>query len=205
LISQISAPADTVWPTSTESPVTVPSLCAASGCSIFIASSTTTGSPVATRWPSATAILMIVPCIGLISVSPPVPAWCERRPRLPPRGVLARGAWEEGPSPQVPAGSTTSSRLPPTSTVIACRSAGSAACAVSWDGIGVANSVSIQRVYTPSGSPVNAGSVTTARWNGSTVGIPPTSNSASALAARSRACGRLAPVTISLAISESNT
>ena len=65
------------------------------------------------------------------------------------------------------------------------------------------NSVSIHRVCTANGSPVNAGSRTTARWNGSTVGIPPTSNSASARRARSSASSRLAPVTISLAISES--
>jgi hypothetical protein len=44
----MAAPALTVWPTSTASPVTVPSLCAFSGCSIFIASSTTTVSPEAT-------------------------------------------------------------------------------------------------------------------------------------------------------------
>ena len=60
-------------------------------------------------------------------------------------------------------------------------------------------------MWTRSGSPANAGSATTARWKGSTVGIPPTSNSASARAARCRAWVRLAPVTISLAISESNT
>ena len=75
----------------------------------------------------------------------------------------------------------------------------------SWAGIGAANSVSIQRVCTRSGWPANAGSATTARWNGSTVGMPPTSNSASARAARCSAWARLAPVTISLAISESNT
>src|ERR1700751_1500019 len=82
--SQIEAPAETVWPTATASPVTVPSLCAVSGCSIFIASRTTITSPAATRSPSATAILTIVPCIGLTSVSP-LPAGTERRDRLAPR------------------------------------------------------------------------------------------------------------------------
>ena len=67
------------------------------------------------------------------------------------------------------------------------------------------NSVSIQRVCTRIGWPANAGSATTARWKGSTVGIPPISNSPSARAARCSASARLAPVTISLAISESNT
>ena len=105
----------------------------------------------------------------------------------------------------MPAGTTTSSLFPPTSTVSRSRSAGSATSAVSWAGMGVSNSVSIQRVCTRSGSPANAGSATTARWKGSTVGIPPTSNSASARAERCSASVRLAPVTISLAISESNT
>ena len=103
------------------------------------------------------------------------------------------------------AGTTTSSRFPPTSTVIVSRSGGAPASAASWTGIGAANSVSIQRVCTRSGWPANAGSATTARWKGSTVGIPPTSNSASARAERCSASARLAPVTISLAISESNT
>ena len=74
-----------------------------------------------------------------------------------------------------------------------------------YGGSSPANSVSIHRVCTVNGSAVKAGSSTTARWNGSTVGIPPISNSASA---RRDRCQRLrpglAPVTISLAISESN-
>ena len=48
LISQMTAPLVTVWPTSAARPVTVPALCAVSGCSIFIASSTTTSSPAST-------------------------------------------------------------------------------------------------------------------------------------------------------------
>jgi hypothetical protein len=66
-----------------------------------------------------------------------------------------------------------------------------------------ANSVSIQRVCTLNGSLVKAGSSTTARWNGSTVGMPSISNSARARRARSSACALVAPVTISLAMSES--
>ena len=75
--SQIAVPALTAWPTSTDSPVTVPSLCAVSGCSIFMASSTTTTSPADTRCPSPASILMIVPCIGLTRVAPP-PAGADR-------------------------------------------------------------------------------------------------------------------------------
>src|SRR5690349_14054022 len=202
--SQIDAPAETLWPTSTASPVTVPSLCAVSGCSIFIASSTTITSPADTCCPSLTAILMIVPCIGLTRVLPP-PAGADRPP--PRREARARSApCGAVPRPR-PAGTTTSSLFPPTSTVSRSRSAGESASAVSCAGIGVSNSVSIQRVCTrstPSGA-ANAGSATTARWNGSTVGIPPTSNSASARAERCSASARLAPVTISLAISESYT
>ncbi len=43
----------------------------------------------------------------------------------------------------------------------------------------------------------------TARWNGTTVGMPATSSSRSARRARWAACSRVAPVTISLAIIES--
>src|SRR6185437_1600230 len=75
--SQIAAPAETVWPTSTASPVTVPSLCAVSGCSIFIASSTTITSPADTCCPSLATILTIVPCIGLTRVAP-LPAGADR-------------------------------------------------------------------------------------------------------------------------------
>ena len=79
--SQMAAPALTVWPTSTDRPVTVPSLCAVSGCSIFIASRTTTTSPADTCCPSLAAILMIVPCMGLTRVSP-LPTGADRRPRV---------------------------------------------------------------------------------------------------------------------------
>ena len=72
-----------------------------------------------------------------------------------------------------------------------------------------ANSVSIQRVCTVNGSSgsagANASASSTARWNGTTVGMPTTSSSASARRARSRACGRSAPVTMTLAIIESNS
>ncbi len=65
------------------------------------------------------------------------------------------------------------------------------------------NSVSIHRVCTRNGSSVKAGSRTTARWNGSTVGMPSISNSARARLDRSSACSLVAPVMISLAMSES--
>ena len=48
----------------------VPALWAVIGCSIFIASRTTTRSPAATCWPSSTAILTMVPCMGAVSESP---------------------------------------------------------------------------------------------------------------------------------------
>ena len=53
-IWQMTAPEVTTAPTSAARPVTMPALCAVSGCSIFIASSTTTRSPSATVSPSAT-------------------------------------------------------------------------------------------------------------------------------------------------------
>ena len=51
---------------------------------------------------------------------------------------------------------------------------------------------------------MKAGSSHDAAWNGMTVGMPSTSNSASARRERSSACVAVAPVTISLATSESN-
>ena len=70
MISQITAPLVTVAPTLAANPLMVPALWAVSGCSIFIASRTTTRSPSATVSPSATATFTMVPCIGLVSVSP---------------------------------------------------------------------------------------------------------------------------------------
>src|SRR5712671_760376 len=130
--SQITAPAVTVWPTSTDSPVTVPSLCAVSGCSIFIASSTTITSPALTCVPSAATIFTIVPCIGLTRVA--VLARGDDPPRTPrSRGDLApRTPLGGAPPPNlVPAGTMTSSLFPPTSTVSRSRSPGSATSAVS--------------------------------------------------------------------------
>ncbi len=102
--------------------------------------------------------------------------------------------------------------MPPTSTTTVSRSASSSASAstAAANGlISLTNSVSIQRVCTVNGSaePVssgaNAGSFTTARWNGMAVAMPSTLNSSSARAARSRASLRVRPVTISLASRES--
>ncbi len=70
-----------------------------------------------------------------------------------------------------------------------------------------ANSVSIQRVCTRNGEPsvgTNASASSTALWNGTTVGMPSTTSSRSARRARSTAWVRVAPVTMSLAIMESN-
>ena len=72
----------------------------------------------------------------------------------------------------------------------------------------LSNSVSIQRVCTVNGDPsdgANASSATTARWNGVTVGMPSMTSSSRARRARSmRLLARSRPVTMSLAIIESN-
>ncbi len=110
------------------------------------------------------------------------------------------------------AGRETSRRLPPTSTTTVSRAfsvSSSSATAPAKAAMVLSNSVSIHRVWTVNGSAessssgAKAGSVTTARWNGMAVAMPSTVNSASARAARCRACLRVAPVTISLASSES--
>ncbi len=184
----------------------MPSLCAVSGCSIFIASSTTIVSPAETRWPSSATILAIVPCMGLTRASPPAADAGPRSRRPAGRPRSRPGTCPGWPAAASPAGSTTSSRLPPTSTTTRSRpgSAGAPAGSAEYGAIVAANSVSIHRVCTRNGSSVKAGSATTARWNGSTVGSPPTSNSASARRALASACRRLAPVMISLPMSESN-
>src|SRR4051812_47567278 len=94
---QSTAPLVTVAPTSADRPVTVPALCALIGCSIFIASRTTTRSPAETVAPSSTATLTIVPCIGEVSESPdaPEPPW--PLPRL--RGLAAEPAGAPAPPP----------------------------------------------------------------------------------------------------------
>ncbi|MNX81321.1 hypothetical protein D3C86_1130050 [compost metagenome] len=67
-----------------------------------------------------------------------------------------------------------------------------------------AKSVSIQRVWTlKASSDTKSGCAITARWNGSTVARPSMRNSLSARRARAMAWARVAPVTMSLAISES--
>src|SRR6266700_3618048 len=149
LIWQMASPLETVCPTVTESPLTVPSLCAASGCSIFMASSTTMVSPADTRWPSSATSFTMVPCIGLTSVASPPPVGRLRRPRVGARGAPRVGtappslappslAPPAGPPAVVsrPGGSTTSSRFPPTSTVIRSRAAASASSpsASAWYG-----------------------------------------------------------------------
>src|SRR5215211_8114172 len=144
LISQRMAPAETVAPTSAVRAVTVPDLWALRGCSIFMASSTTMRSPSATVAPSSTAILTMVPCMGEVRESPdvadPLPALPARRAgfffELPAAAPPAATA--EAPRP---AGSTTSRRLPPTSTVTFSRSPGSGASAAgpSYGGIWLSN------------------------------------------------------------------
>src|SRR4051794_34633078 len=178
LISQIGAPAETVAPTSAERPVTVPDLWALRGCSIFMASRTTMRSPSATVAPSSTAILTIVPCIGEVRESPEaaeILVQPARRDGFFFPAAAPATATAAPPTAPRPAGSTTSSRLPPTSTVTFSRSPSSAGSpsgpsyGVSW----LSYSVSIHRVWTLNPSvPTNAGSDTTAWWNGITVGIP---------------------------------
>ena len=175
----------------------VPALCALSGCSIFIASSTTTRSPASTSAPSSTATFTMVPCIGEVRESPEAAA--PLRFPLPRFGALT------GPAAPRPAGIVTSKRFPPTSTTSVTRGAASSPTSAEPlnGGMSLSNSVSIQRLCTRNGSAVKAGSSTTLRWNGSSVASPSTCISESARAARCSACSRVDPVTISLASSES--
>src|SRR5918993_1526458 len=86
----------------------------------------------------------MVPCIGLVTASPLAAA-----PALPPALRLGFLAPAVGPptSPPRPPGSTTSSRLPPTSTVTRCRSATSSSSgdAPAYGSIAFSKSVSDDR------------------------------------------------------------
>ena len=93
-------PALTLAPTPAVSPVTVPARCATSGCSIFMASSTTTRSPSATSAPSSTATLTIVPCMGEASVVPSTPRALAARRGGGPGGRRRRAARGRPPTPR---------------------------------------------------------------------------------------------------------
>ena len=119
------------------------------------------------------------------------------------RGLLgAAAAAADAPKP---AGSETSSRLPPTSTTIVSRSSALGAVGRRRRTAGCVVELGLDPagVHGERARAVNAGSRTTARWNGSAVAMPSTSNSSSARRARSSASSRVAPVTMSLASSES--
>ena len=188
----------------------MPALCALSGCSIFIASSTTTRSPSAT-------------CCALLDRDLDDGALHRAGQRvagggaagllaLGPLGLLARRRPTGGGRAAEARGQHDLEALAADLDTTRCRSAGSASAASAespaYGSISLSNSVSIQRVWTLNGlagrSGAKAGSATTARWNGSTVGMPSTSNSSSARRERSSAWVAVAPVTISLASSESN-
>src|SRR5690606_1075655 len=107
-IESRTVPAPTVAPATAVSPTTVPSLWAAIGCSIFIASRTRTVSPLTTSWPSTTVTLTIVACIGALMLSPVAVSTAPARRRF---GGAARLAdWLAPPTSL--AGRETSTRLP---------------------------------------------------------------------------------------------
>ena len=125
---------------------------------------------------------------GTGTASAPRPA----RPRRPPRRARPAGSPPAaGRRPRPPRSPAASGSSP------------SSAAAPDHGASPPAQSVSIHRVCTRNGSSVKSASRTTARWNGSTVGSPSTTVSSSARRDRSSASARVAPVTISLASSES--
>ena len=122
---------------------------------------------------------------------------CERRD-----GGTAAGRPTARGAATMRSGRLTSRRLPATSTTTVWRLSAAAgdSSSPSHGGMSLTNSVSIHRVNTPNtpSSAVKAGSRTTLRWNGSTVGRPATSNSSRARRARSSASARSRPVTMIL-------
>src|SRR5699024_4113417 len=115
LISQSTVPWVTAAPASTARSVTTPSLCAATGFSIFMASRTAIWSPALTSWPSSTATLTTVPCIGEDTASPEAsaPAAPSRVRALALRRTVPP-LWDP-PKARSP-GRETSTRRPSTST-----------------------------------------------------------------------------------------
>ena len=183
-----------------------------------MASSTRTGSPAVTWVPDSTIHFTTEPPMLARRVSGSAATADAGRAERPPTAVAASPAAPRSepapagpPSPRSrpsssPAGRPSAIRRPSTSMLMVCRGA-SGGTGLYWGSLGSSSAKSawIQPVCTPSRSvAVNAGEMTTARWNGNTVGRPVISNSAKARRARRRACCRSAPVTISLASRESN-
>ena len=184
----------------------MPALCALSGCSIFIASSTTT------RSPSATCVAVRDRDLDdralhrggqrVAADAAPPPLALRRRaaspaPRRPGRPTAPR-----------PAGSVTSSRLPPTSTMTVSRagallglgragSKGRGCCRTRSRSTGCARRTLGSAVERRVASRPPGG--TAARWP-----CPRPRTRPARRRARSSACCRVAPVTMSLASSESN-
>src|SRR3954464_12768842 len=70
-IVRILAPSATCAPTCVETSLTIPSAGASSACSIFIASTTATRSPLVTFAPAETKTASTLPCIGALTVPSP--------------------------------------------------------------------------------------------------------------------------------------
>ena len=165
----------------------VPARCAVNGCSIFIASRTTIRSPTSTDVAVAYRHLDDGPlhrCGELVA------AVCARRMRR-----------RATPSTYRRAGAALQLRRQHDLEPLTANFDGDASRALvhrrsrrrseTYGAIVLTNSVSIHRVCTVNGvfgsNGANAGSSTTARWNGSAVAMPSTSNSASARRARASA------------------
>ena len=210
LISQSTAPVGTVAPTSAVRPVTMPALWALSGCSIFIASSTTT------RSPASTVLALLDRDLDDRALHRGGQGVAARAAA----GLLAGRAWARAFGP--PAAGREPQRAEPVGQAdleppaadlddhalrVGRLVVGISARRRRTAGMSLSNSVSIQRVCTANvvgGPPARTpGRRRHLRWNVSAVAMPSTSNSASARRERSSACWRSRPVTISLASSES--
>ena len=197
----------------------VPDADAAISVSIFMASSTTIGSPSHTCAPSSASQRTKVPVIvDSRGVPPP---WLSDSPESDIRGARNALCMSDSPesdkpaakeaSEASPAGKPRRTRRPSISIQLSTGSVGAARlpqtppdnAATSTDG---RNSSSIQRVYTPKSpsSATKAGCSSTALSNGTTVGMPATAISANARRARARQTSREGAAITSLASIESN-
>ena len=201
------------WPVLTGSPGfelmlwTMPSRCALTSFSIFIASMMQSTWPVLTTSPSATLTASIVPCIGLVTASVPAP-------RPPPLSSRSRRRWPSATKSAMGSCTFTSKRRPFSSTLTE-RSRSPAAPApapapppvpaaagysstLSSSACSASSSDSTMPWHVPPS--MNAWWRSKARWKPSRLLTPPTSNSSRARSMRRRAVSRLVSWTISLAI-----
>ena len=116
-MTAIGSPDFTAPPSWTASSAIVPALWAKISFSIFIASMMQTSAPSSTSAPCSTSTFQTLPCSGEASVSPPPPPPAAALALALGRGARRRWRPRRGAAASASPRTTTSKRLPETSTV----------------------------------------------------------------------------------------